>query len=194
MRLQLLTLIAIAACGPKDPPNGPDGTTDDDPTPVARDPDPEPDSPEASASRLSPDAQILVDEHNRYRAEHCADPLTWDDELAAVAQAWADKLEDAGCAFEHSSTPYGENLAAGSSGAMPPEDVVAMWYREVDAYDFKKGRFSMETGHFTQLVWRDTKRLGCGMTRCNGFDLWVCNYDPPGNVEGQYKDQVKKGC
>ena len=70
------------------------------------------------------DAQIFVDEHNRYRADHCAPPLKWSDKLAKVAQSWADQLRDAGCAFDHSKSPYGENLAMGTSGAMPPETVV----------------------------------------------------------------------
>jgi pathogenesis-related protein 1 len=133
----------------------------------------------------------MLDAHNRYRADHCAGPLTWSDKLAKVAQRWADHLRDADCAFEHSTEPYGENLAAGTIGAFPPASVVEMWYREVDGYDFRKGGFSMDTGHFTQLVWRDTKEVGCGMSQCGGLDVWVCEYDPPGNVEGEYRDQVR---
>ena len=129
------------------------------------------------------------------RAQHCAPPLRWSAELARVAQAWADQLRAAGCAFEHSQTRYGENLAAGTSGALDPASTVDMWYREVDAYDFARGGFSMKTGHFTQVVWRDTTQVGCGVTTCNGMDLYVCNYDPPGNVQGQYRDQVRAtGC
>lgn len=138
---------------------------------------------------------VILQEHNKYRARHCAPPLTWSPELAKVAQKWADTLKKKGCAFEHSRTRYGENLAAGTTGAMPPERVVAMWYEEIDKYSFKKPRFSMETGHFTQLVWKGTTKLGCAMTQCNGFDVWVCNYDPPGNVERGYKANVlPKSC
>jgi uncharacterized protein YkwD len=132
----------------------------------------------------------MVDAHNRYRAEHCAPPLVWSDKLAKVAQRWADTLVKKGCAFEHSGSDYGENLAAGTSGAFPPERVVEMWYREVDQYSFKKGGFSMETGHFTQLVWKGTKSVGCGKATCNGLDIYVCNYDPAGNWERQYKQNV----
>ena len=52
------------------------------------------------------------------------------------------------------------------------------------------GGFSMETGHFTQLVWKGTKSVGCGKATCNGLDIYVCNYDPAGNWERQYKQNV----
>ncbi|MBX3249992.1 MAG: hypothetical protein KF901_22635 [Myxococcales bacterium] len=145
----------------------------------------------AEASRpVDPAARAMLDAHNAQRARHCAPPLTWSDELTRVAQSWADELARRGCAFEHNRTSYGENLAAGTSGRLSPEAVVEMWYREIAAYDFRRGRFSMETGHFTQVVWQGTERLGCGMSTCRGLDVWVCNYDPPGNVEGQYAAHV----
>jgi uncharacterized protein YkwD len=141
------------------------------------------------------DAGALLAAHNRVRADHCAPPLAWSKDLAAIAQRWADHLRDAGCAFEHSRTDYGENLAAGTEGALDPDGVVAMWYGEIAKYDFRRGGFSMETGHFTQVVWRATARVGCGTSRCNGMQIWVCNYDPPGNVEGEYRENVQpKGC
>ena len=130
--------------------------------------------------------------HNRFRTRHCAPALAWSGPLAREAQAWADALASRGCAFQHDSrTRHGENLAFfGPAGSMDGEDVAAMWYREVEQYDFARGRFSMETGHFTQLAWVGTRRLGCGSVRCGGGELWVCRYDPPGNVEGRYRTNV----
>src|SRR5262249_34342811 len=127
----------------------------------------------------------MLAEHNRHRGEHCAPPLAWSPELAAVAQRWAERLRDRGCAFAHSRGADGENLAGGTSGTLDPASVVAMWYGEVSSYDFRGGGFSMRTGHFTQLVWIGTKRVGCGVATCRAerVDIWVCNYDPPGNVE-----------
>lgn len=134
--------------------------------------------------------QQLLDAHNRYRARHCAPPLTWAPELAAFAQRWADTLRDKGCAFEHSRGKYGENLAAGTAGALDASSVVAMWYDELKGYSFQQPGFSMQTGHFTQVVWRGTGRLGCAMTTCKGMELWVCEYDPPGNWEGKFREHV----
>lgn len=210
------------ACGGTQPPPraqafaDPDPGSDSDPgsEPDPRSPAPDPDlrSPvpaedprgEAGDSRVAPPdpgpdqssiATQYVTAHNTYRKKHCAPPLTWSPELAKTAQSWADQLKKAGCAFEHSRTRFGENLAGGTSGALDPAGATEMWYREVDKYDFQKGGFSMATGHFTQVVWTATQRIGCGMTTCNGLDIIVCNYDPPGNVEGGYRNNVKPtGC
>src|SRR5207237_896711 len=81
--------------------------------------------------------------------------------------------------------------AAGTQGVLDPEATVAMWYAEVTHYRFPDGGFSMTTGHFTQVVWRGTQRVGCGHTACNGNDIWVCQYDPPGNWEGAYRENVR---
>jgi len=171
-----------------------DPTAPEEPAPAAEEPAPATEEPAAEPTpapgpRSGP--QILVEEHNRYRAQHCAPPLTWSPKLAASAQAWADHLRKAGCMFGHSGTDYGENLAAGTAGALSPQSVVEMWYREVDAYDYRAADFSPKTGHFTQLVWAGTARVGCGTTSCKGLEIWVCQYDPPGNVVGEFGRNVK---
>ena len=141
------------------------------------------------------DAAAWVDAHNRYRARHCAAALTWSAKLAEVAQRWANALRDRGCQFGHSGGNFGENLAAGTKGTLDPGSVVKMWYDEIAQYRFPDGGFSMETGHFTQVVWRGTQRVGCGHSQCKGMDIYVCEYDPPGNWEGQYRDNVRpRGC
>ena len=142
------------------------------------------------------EARALVDTHNRLRARHCAPPLRWSPKVAASAERWAQTLQRKGCALQHSGGPYGENLAGGTHGAMTPDAVVEMWYAEVKGYAFKRGGFSPKTGHFTQLVWRGTSELGCAKAECGSqIDLWVCQYAPPGNVEGGYHDNVQPiGC
>lgn len=149
----------------------------------------------AKSSSAASDAQKLVDAHNRLRAKHCAKPLAWSGRLAQVAQQWANALRDKGCAFGHSGGSYGENLAAGTAGVLDAEAVVKMWYDEIAHYKFPNGGFSMQTGHFTQVVWRRTAHIGCGRSQCKGMDIWVCEYDPAGNWEGQYRDNVlPAGC
>jgi uncharacterized protein YkwD len=143
-----------------------------------------------SPSAVSVDAKAFLDAHNRFRAKHCAPPLDWSANVAASAQRWASSLRDRGCLFGHSAGEYGENLAAGTVGMMDPAAVVGGWYDEVKGYSFSSGGFSMRTGHFTQVVWRGTRRLGCGRSRCRGMDIWVCQYDPPGNVEGRFRENV----
>ncbi len=140
---------------------------------------------------LPPEQAVFLFTHNQMRAAHCALPLVWSAEVAARAQAWADELTASGCAFEHSHGLYGENLALGIAGVHDdPREIVFLWYDELVKYDFRRGGFSTATGHFTQLVWRGTQRLGCGTSTCRGKRLWVCNYDPPGNYWGQYGANV----
>lgn len=156
-----------------------------------------PPPPPPAVSAAFPDAlRGLVEAHNARRAAHCAPPLAWSPELAAVAQRHADRLGAGGCNLVHSSGPYGENLyGASPAGGPTPADVVGSWYEEAARYSFARPGFSMETGHFTQAVWRATQRVGCGLARCADGEVWVCSYDPPGNVEGQYRENVlPTGC
>lgn len=122
-------------------------------------------------------------------AEPALTPLAWSNDLAAVAQAWADK-----CNFEHSGSNYGENLYASAGSVPSPEEAVGSWADEAKSYDYAGNDCSKACGHYTQVVWASSKKLGCGMTKCttnspfDGFPewyFWVCNYDPPGNFNSQ---------
>jgi len=144
----------------------------------------------AAITVADPRMAAIVDAHTRRRAEHCAPALQWSDALAHQAQAWVEHLRESGCQLEHSGGDTGENLAAGTEGTLSPEAVVEMWYGEVSQYDFDRGGFSMDTGHFTQLVWVGSTLIGCGVTSCDGLDVWACNYGPAGNVEGGYQANV----
>ena len=135
--------------------------------------------------------QQVLEAHNRARAEHCAPPLAWSDEVAAAAAAWAEQLVARGCPLEHSRSAYGENLFMGTPRVSSPSQVVEAWVSERSEYDFQSGGFSMQTGHFTQVVWTSTRHLGCAMRSCADADLWVCNYDAPGNMQGAYPQNVK---
>ena len=149
----------------------------------------------ASRGAAGGDAGSWVDAHNRLRAKHCAPALTWSAKLAEAAQRWANALRDRGCSFGHSGGSFGENLAAGTIGTLDPAAVVQMWYDEIAQYRFPDGGFSMKTGHFTQVVWRGSRRVGCGHSQCKGMDILVCEYDPAGNWEGQYRENVlPRGC
>lgn len=181
-----------AASEPAPPASGPPAAAMPVEAAPAADPPPAPSPAKQPKGSV---AQRFVDAHNQARAKHCAAPLTWSPKLATYAQKWADSLRAKGCQFGHSGGPYGENLAAGTEGVLDPEATVAMWYDEIKLYKFPDGGFSMQTGHFTQLVWRGTKQVGCGHAACKGNDIWVCEYDPPGNWDGEYRTNVlPKGC
>ena len=137
---------------------------------------------EATGSALSAEeVSTLLRMHNEARADVGVGPLTWSPVLAAYAQKWADFLARTG-SFQHSGGTYGENLA----GGMDVEEAVQSWLAEKASYHGGPiGADWMETGHYTQLVWGGTKRVGCGKASMSEYDIWVCCYDPPGNYEGQ---------
>jgi len=142
----------------------------------------------ASAAVAQPDAQMMLDAHNADRARHCAPPLAWSAEVAATAQRWADR-----CVFTHDrDNRLGENLAWGTR--LSARDAVGLWYNEAGNYNFRAPGFSAATGHFTQLIWRDSRLLGCGRASCQGQSFYVCRYGPPGNVEGRYQANVAPAC
>jgi uncharacterized protein YkwD len=205
MSIRSTVFVVLASCGQmyqRPPPTEPlpDSEKPAQPLPASAAPAPVPARTAAEAptpaapAAAAPSggiAQRFVDAHNKVRAKHCAPKLTWSKKLADIAQSWANQLRDKGCVFGHSpGAKYGENLAAGTQGALDPESTVGMWYDEIKLYRFPDGGFSMQTGHFTQLVWKSTQQVGCAHTTCKGNDIYVCNYDPAGNWEGQYRREV----
>lgn len=157
--------------------------------------------------------------HNEKRKLHCVGALTWSAKLAAEAQEYASKCN----LGVHGST--GENLdrawsMQGNGTAVLPakshRDAFQDWYSEVRNYpDYNNPVFVSQgsgvNGHFTQVVWKDSRQLGCGVATCkmeaevtrNGQTVkqlidgtqWVCRYLPAGNNNvgnpGVLKDQVK---
>jgi uncharacterized protein YkwD len=146
----------------------------------------------ASADGVSADERnTIVTMHNTYRAQHCVPPLTWSAELAASAQKWADN-----CWFGHDAKRghIGENIAWG--GDRSAASAVEAWYREVKDYNYAKPGLVTGIGHFTQMVWKDSKQIGCGVAKCylGTVRLWVCRYAPTGNWRGKFPQNVLKQC
>ena len=136
----------------------------------------------------------MLNAHNAYRAKHCVPAMTWSADLAAGAQAWANGCKMSGNVFVHSGVP-GENLRwsypPGSQGAA---SAVNSWYNEIGAYNFNNPGFSSATGHFTQVIWRNSTQLGCAKAVCGNNDYWVCRYGPAGNITGQFPANVPQAC
>lgn len=178
-------------------------------------------SPGVKAQLTPDEAKLVLEAHNHWRARHQAGPLGWSTELARYAQAWAEVLvtrypgrlvhSDDGRgalpqARELGYGGWGENLywssaVRWSDGGrearrdLAPSEVVDSWAGEVRWYHFATGACSAPSGegcgHFTQVVWKESRSVGCG--RAFGADsaqVWVCSYDPPGNWEGEYPANV----
>lgn len=142
----------------------------------------------ARAGLSSADKKALLDQHNIWRARFKVGPVVWDDAVATVAQEWADQ-QAANGSFEHrQGNRFGENLWSGTAGAFSMASIVDSWGNEVNDYDLKTNTCAAgkACGHFTQVIWFSTTKVGCGKaTGATGNDVVVCNYDPPGNMAGQ---------
>lgn len=170
------------------------------------------------------DKQTIVNEHNNLRRQiaHGRETrgsagvqpsaanmrkMSWDDELARVAQRWADQ-----CNFGHDACRkvgrfgVGQNvyqiMGVSANGQQDWRAAIQAWYNEVKDFsrnDISPFRFSFPTGHYTQVVWADTNKVGCGFTgykASNGqyHKLYVCNYGPAGNIIGTSMYQVGPAC
>ncbi|MCP3729638.1 CAP domain-containing protein [Sphingomonas sp. MG17] len=139
--------------------------------------------------------RALLTMHNTARLSARVPELAWDDALARDATAYARELARRGV-FEHSkqprgNPPQGENLWTGTHGAYRYDEMAQHW---IDEQRFfvnnpipnvsRSGKFG-DVGHYTQIVWRSTTRVGCGFASNRRDDYLVCRYTPAGNVFGQ---------
>ncbi|KAH6833219.1 basic pathogenesis-related protein 1 [Perilla frutescens var. hirtella] len=131
--------------------------------------------------------QDFLNAHNAARAQVGVGPMVWDANVARFAQNYvSSRVGD--CNLVHSTNrPYGENLAKGS-GDFTGKAAVDLWVSEKANYNYPSNTCAQGQvcGHYTQVVWRNSVRLGCARARCNnGWWYISCNYDPPGNFNGQ---------
>lgn len=136
----------------------------------------------------------LLAAHNKERAAVGAPPLVWDANLAAASAAYGPLLAARG-ELAHSPPQMrvgqGENLWMGTRGAFSLEEMVGDWAGEKRI--FRPGIFPnvstsgnwSDVGHYTQIVWRGTARVGCAVHQSPQWDYLVCRYSPPGNVMDQ---------
>lgn len=85
--------------------------------------------------------------------------------------------------MQHSQNGFGENIHWCSGDVENGKSPVRHWYSEVKEYDYKKDAdFQKGTGHFTQVVWKDTKELGIAKAKGvkEGGTYVVAIYNPAG--------------
>jgi pathogenesis-related protein 1 len=129
-------------------------------------------------------AQSMLDAHNAVRARVGVPPLVWSTQLADVARDWANHLIATGGFAHRPDNRYGENLYSIAGGTASPAQVVGYWADEARGYDIGSNTCRGVCGHYTQIVWAKTRAVGCAVATDPRREVWVCNYDPPGNVIG----------
>ena len=143
-------------------------------------------------------------------------PMSWSKQAAGQAQAWANTLARRGCEMRHNPDlrNHGQNLywagparevtitRSAETGhvvdrktrtfvqEITAKDVVESWASEAQWYDDETNECrapeDQSCGHYTQIVWADTTKVGCGMSVCDSKgQIWVCDYYPAGNVLSQ---------
>jgi hypothetical protein len=128
--------------------------------------------------------------HNKARADVGVPPLAWDEALADEARLHAAAMAGEGL-FRHGKAPklegQGENLFMGTAGAYTIDEMIGAWTRERTLLR-GPGEWLASfpaVGHYTQMVWRTTSRLGCAMARNRSDEYLVCRYQRVGNVRGE---------
>lgn len=151
-------------------------------------------SAEAASSSFAAQfpARILA-AHNAERARAGLPPLVWDSALGMGAAAYAQRLAFTG-RFEHSNRQArrgtGENLWKGSHGAFSVEAMIGGWASEKRW--FRPGTFPNisrtgsweDVGHYSQMIWPATRRVGCAIASTPRVDYLVCRYGTAGNIDG----------
>ncbi|XP_029201239.2 uncharacterized protein LOC114965693 isoform X5 [Acropora millepora] len=133
--------------------------------------------------------------HNKFRAWHNSPPLKWSSSLAAKAQRIAQEmagdpihladLEAANSGINIASLKQDYDIAA--------EKATAQWYSEIKSYNFGKPRIRNSNRHFTQLIWRDSKKIGIGEAKSSDgrHTYVVALYDPPGNIRMRERSNIR---
>ncbi|KAL3842071.1 hypothetical protein ACJMK2_020136 [Sinanodonta woodiana] len=137
------------------------------------------------------EADVIVDQHNKVRTEVSAMnmlKMSWDEDVAFIAQRWAEN-----CQIDHDPNynrynygrfSVGQNLAWGNF-KMTWSQAIKLWADEKAYYTYgsRSGAGGKAIGHYTQMVWAESAKIGCGYANCAGTHYYVCNYAPAGNLD-----------
>lgn len=133
--------------------------------------------------------------HNEYRREHGVPPLVLNKDISKLSQRWAEELARKDSMAYSLNKEYGESVYCGWSAdpntKVSAKDCVDKWYSEINDFSFGKEPEVLTCGHFTQIIWTDTKELGVGSAKSKSGKLYVvANYYPAGNYSGQFSKKV----
>ncbi|KAL5974101.1 hypothetical protein ACLOJK_030764 [Asimina triloba] len=128
----------------------------------------------------------FIEGHNSARRAVGVPPVEWEPLLARFARVYSNERRK-DCALQHSpGFAFGENIFWGRGRGWTAKDAVNAWVGEKRFYDYENNSCSgTDCSHYTQIVWRTTKRIGCAQIICDSGDTFItCEYYPPGNYVG----------
>jgi len=147
--------------------------------------------PNSTASPETGFAADCLNAQNPFRTQLGIEPLTYSTELEKTAQAWADTLAGRN-SLGHSPNRnrIGENLAMGSKGSYDTARLISLWTDEKKNFmnnnwpDVSTTGSWQDVAHYSQIVWRNTKEVGCALADNDKNTFIVCQYKPSGNWVG----------
>ncbi|XP_063858828.1 uncharacterized protein LOC135099976 isoform X3 [Scylla paramamosain] len=155
----------------------------------------------SSSSESSSDEEDFAEDclkaHNDYRKKHGAQPLKLSKKLSKVAKEWCETIARKDVLQHRPNNQYGENLYCYYSPDpkfnLKGDEAVKSWYSEIKDFRFGAEPRDLRAGHFTQVVWADSKELGVARVKSrSGKTYVVANYNPPGNFVGSFASQVPR--
>uniref|UniRef100_A0A6E8VQ35 SCP domain-containing protein n=1 Tax=Anopheles coluzzii TaxID=1518534 RepID=A0A6E8VQ35_ANOCL len=156
----------------------------------------------------SPKVKIVMDKefifeclcwHNEYRMRHGAPALSVSSELCEYAKQWANHLASTNELYYQSGTNYGQNIFCCPANSLltdlSGQEVATYWYSTSRRYDYFKEphllHTNVNTGHFSQMVWRASRYFGVSKSISKTGKLFVvAYYYPAGNVMGEFRPNV----
>ncbi|KRF99306.1 uncharacterized protein Dwil_GK27695 [Drosophila willistoni] len=136
-------------------------------------------------------AEDMLSEHNRLRKLHGSPDLQLAevkqfDEIGVVAKLIAESGEE---------PSYDRSTGASTCKTLEkPVNCAQQWYDEIKDYDFNNPGFSDKTKYFTALIWKSSTKLRVATAHnaTNKYNYVVASYEPLGNIDGQFKENVPR--
>lgn len=135
--------------------------------------------------------------HNIFRKKYGIQELKLNNDLCTMAQKYAEKCANSkNIEFFYdlyNNDIIGQNISLIENKSLNVAEICQKWYSEKKDYNFSSNKYIKGTGHFTQLIWKNTKEVGFGYKEDdNGNIYFVANYYPAGNIFNQFNDNVMK--
>nr|Q7ZT98.1 RecName: Full=Cysteine-rich venom protein ophanin; Short=CRVP; AltName: Full=Opharin; Flags: Precursor [Ophiophagus hannah]AAO62996.1 ophanin [Ophiophagus hannah] len=159
----------------------------------------------SESTRRQKKQKEIVDLHNSLRRSVSPTAsnmlkMQWYPEAASNAERWASN-----CNLGHSpdysrvleGIECGENIYM-SSNPRAWTEIIQLWHDEYKNFVYGVGANppGSVTGHYTQIVWYKTYRIGCAVNYCPSSEysyFYVCQYCPSGNMRGSTATPYKSG-
>ena len=135
--------------------------------------------------------------HNEYRKKHNAERLELSVRLSENAKKRILQLEkglvNINSELDDKDNEFGENLYISTKNDFNIEKVCEIWYNEKNKYNFDLNTYQKGTGHFTQMIWKESQEIGFGYLKCNNGKIYfLALYFPAGNEVFKFKENVEK--